>query len=413
MKEKLVELEKKKAENKSSEYDEQILELYSQAQDMGLAVPKLLPVKQIEGVLDNIVSEGIITAGGRDYSLIRKLKRDRITIQRKIRNLEKYKIEYNEYFSKLKDDYENLKPIAVIRNSFGELLESSVTSKFIDLLETQLKSIKESLLQVKPIEGNVDAEIVKLKSEYVKIKNGLNALSDKNEQEVLIGKEKFIFMGEIKAKLELIRTVEPVGNDIQLRLYSGELEQLKSKLDGYEDGKEIVMRMLHAELEKFKDYSKHVLGNYQNYSTSFSLKEKTLKMTAPNSIKPTSNIGSKSNFMFLHLFNMLGLHFHALKVGVKFVPNFLILDQISLPYFSDNSGTIEKLDDILDDDQVKLKEAFKLLNYFIDCVKKEKQTFQIILLEHARRGYWKDLNNIVEIEEFRDSNALIRPSDLI
>jgi len=85
-----------------------------------------------------------------------------------------------------------------------------------------------------------------------------------------------------------------------------------------------------------------------------------------------------------------------------FVPQFIILDQLSRPYFEN--------DVINSDDKKKLTKAFEIIDGFISKVNSQGNSFQIIVLEHAPKSIWEDayLKNIKLVEEFKDGNALIQ-----
>jgi hypothetical protein len=109
----------------------------------------------------------------------------------------------------------------------------------------------------------------------------------------------------------------------------------------------------------------------------------------------------------MHLCFYLGLHEHILNVSPEHVPQFLFIDQPSIPYYSGN-------DAIGNDDKTKLLDAFSLINSFIDFIKTvKKESFQIFMVEHAPKEYWTDnnLNNFHTVAEFINGKGLI-PNDI-
>ena len=103
------------------------------------------------------------------------------------------------------------------------------------------------------------------------------------------------------------------------------------------------------------------LENYKNYIPSFDIKGKSLRL-----INPTKNvietIGSSSNHMFMQLLFSLGTHEVAFVNKSKFLAPFLIIDQLSRPYYGKNN---EKKNIDSSDDEAKIKNAFKLLDTFV------------------------------------------------
>lgn len=106
----------------------------------------------------------------------------------------------------------------------------------------------------------------------------------------------------------------------------------------------------------------------------------------------------------------MGLHSHMIKQKIAYVPQFLILDQLSQPYFErgkidSNTGNIQG-----DDDKATLQDAFALLDKFMNHIIADLGSeFQIILLEHASQSYWTNppLEYFHLVEEFRDGNAIV------
>lgn len=79
---------------------------------------------------------------------------------------------------------------------------------------------------------------------------------------------------------------------------------------------------------------------------------------------------------------LLGLHDFLLQQNNSFVPNFLFIDQPSIPYYADKTKHNEN---IQNDDEKKLRDAFCLMNRFMDTiVGLKKQNFQIIMIEHVK-----------------------------
>ena len=370
-----------------------------------------MPFNEIESELSNILENTVTEIKEDEDEIIQNLKQERSYLIRKKRRLQRYKYEYSTYLKNLKSDHENIKPVKILKSKFSDVLQTSITSKFIELLEIQLTDIKNALKDIKPIGGNVERELKSINSGISVIDAKLNSISDKKEKDLVVGKEKYMFIGELKTKLQMYQNAEIDLDPTLIQTYQEELNTIKKEIKGYEESRDIVLGLFHEELENFKKNC-DALGNYQDYKTIFSSKEKVLKMRKPNSLKPESTIGSKSNYMFLHLILFLGLHSHAIKRKIKFIPSFLILDQISLPYYNDSKNI--GLENIKSDDEIKLLKAFKLLDYFYSNLTENKldPEFQIILLEHAGEKYWENLKNFNLVEEFRGGNALVKPENI-
>ena len=109
----------------------------------------------------------------------------------------------------------------------------------------------------------------------------------------------------------------------------------------------------------------------------------------------------------MHICFYLGLHSHMLRVGQNHVPQFLFIDQPSIPYYSGNDGSIGN------NDKEKLMNVFSLINGFIAEKIKQNLSFQILMVEHAPKSYWEDngLNMFYTVDEFINGKGLI-PQEL-
>jgi hypothetical protein len=135
-----------------------------------------------------------------------------------------------------------------------------------------------------------------------------------------------------------------------------------------------------------------------------------------------NKIGSGSNYMCYHLATMLGLHefFHNLKMQnrVNYVPSFLVLDQPSQVYYpekiEEKVGKKVKLNNEESEDVKNTRQIFQVCSEFMN---RTNNQIQIIILEHAPKDTWKNIENIKLVEEWRgkdddgiyseDYNALI------
>ena len=113
------------------------------------------------------------------------------------------------------------------------------------------------------------------------------------------------------------------------------------------------------------------------------------------------DVESASNYLYLHISFFLAIHEIAKTRQVPWIPSFLVLDQVSTPYFSSDG---KPNDDILSLDKVLTE-----LNQFVIDMDK-RGGFQIILLEHIDKEHWTTLElerfHLVD-RELRDNYGLI------
>ncbi len=116
--------------------------------------------------------------------------------------------------------------------------------------------------------------------------------------------------------------------------------------------------------------------NYKDDSVRFLSKKPTIELynNETGAVEKFPSIGSDENYLSIHLALIFALHkFFEIKKSP--VPGFIILDQVSRPYYPKDNGE----QDIIDEDKEALEKHF---NFIFDQVAKQKG-LQVIVLEHA------------------------------
>lgn len=403
----LIKIEKRKKLIGKEEalFGKKIQELLLKAQEYDLIDRNLFTNDEALEKLNNLVKSFGNQISYTNNSLqVDELNSNKRSLFRKLRNLERFENEYKLYKENLKNDFDSLKPIKYLTENFDQLIHTVELHSFLKSLEDSLKKVKTEINKKVTLVTNVKSEVANLKSQIELIDTELSKYASKNvsfENEVY----KYIFIGEVKSQLDFYQYKWELEDELfNTDEIENDIEILREKIKDTDEKK----RILHSDLESLIQYyydNSYSMGVYEDYKVYFDVKAKLLKVRKATELISLT-IGSKSNHMFLHLFLFLGLHEHFINQKVKFVPQFLILDQPSQPYYESKiSDTIK-----LDDDKQKLQNAFKLLNNFITKIQNDyNEEFQIILLEHASPSYWEDikLENFHLVEEFRYENALI------
>jgi len=405
-----IEKRKKALDKEEKLFGQQIIRLINRAQEYDLIERRLFPIEEGRERLKQLVNQFRTATYSNNMQQVDELNKRKRTIFRQIRNLERFNVEYDTYKKNLNGDYDSLKPIEYLNQNFGELIPTLEVRTFLNSLENSLRTIRDEIAKKKPISVNVKSEVTALRNRLEEIDRELATLPTATK-DYTDEAQKFIFIGELKSQLAFYE------NKWELDLEDGdeqglleEIEALKDALKNNNEKRRLVLSDLEALIQSFFDALGDVMGVYKDYKVLVDVGEKSLKLRKGKELQMQGTIGSKSNYMFLHLFLFLGLHEHFISLPHSYVPQFLILDQPSQPYY-EGSNVIERTDEITkDDDKVKLQSAFQLLNDFVDKINTEYQTeFQIIMLEHAPERYWleKNLQNFSLVEEFRNGNALI------
>jgi hypothetical protein len=405
-----------KLEKQSKVYDKEqnvfsqnILQLLKEAQEFQLIEGRLFDISEAKSRLRNLVDEFSDDASLDDISVIENLKKEKRNILRKLSNFESFKREYSLYHGSLQKNYDSLKPVEYLQSNKNELLQSPEIRSFMDGLAEELKNIKGYLNQKTPFNTNVDDKIKIAKEELSKVQSKIDSYPTA-KKEFKDSVSKYIFIGELKAKLYFFEKGNLAQKDFQKEIsdIEKEIQTLEKLLAEDLEKKKVIFELLEGNIQKYLNQATS-LGNYVGYKAFFDNKNKLLKLRESKSIIPTIP-GSSSNHLFMHLCFFLGLHEHMIIQKVNYIPQFLILDQPSQPYFEEakKKGSDELIEK--SDDWNKLTEAFTILNNFISHLNKEySEEFQFIIFEHAPKKIWEeaDLDNFYLVDEFEDGNALI------
>lgn len=344
------------------------------------------------------------------FEEIDRLNKRRLEINMQLLAFDRYKKEYESYKRNLEKSADSLKPIEYLnKNLSDQLIESYETKTFIDSLECSLKSIQRELSKqkLKPLRTTIDIE--RLQKELSDIESRINKLNSIQQVYRTEG-EKYIIIGEVKNAYESLLKKEDFNpiDGVILNQLNDEKANLEHDLKNIDEVKYIMKNLLNKCIQR--NYNRlESLPAYKNSQTQFNDTDMILQLVPEGQLFPLENVGSKSNYMFMHLCFYLGLHEHMINVGQIHVPQFLFIDQPSIPYYTGSSN--EKTGN---DDKKKLLDAFSLIDSFISYIITEKKaTFQIFMVEHAPKEYWHENNllNFHTVDEFINGDGLI-PSDI-
>lgn len=389
-------------------FNNKILELIIQAQQFDLIEQQLFSAESGYDRLKELVYSYKAATYSNNLNEIEELNKNKRSLFRKIRNLERFNNEYASYRESLKNDAQSLRPIQYLKENFQELIPTLEVKTFIDTLENALFHIQLELKKKKTAATNITAEIKKLNGQIAEIDRQLEQMPTTNK-DLTDEISKFIFIGELKAQLRFYEDKWNILEEVPSpQILLDQIAELETKITNTTETKRLVIGILEKVVQDFYDWT-HSMGVYQTYKVMFDEVTKGLKLRKPDELV-SSQIGSKSNFMFLHLCLLFGLHELFILRKQNFVPQMIIMDQPSQPYYGDKDKLDEEGKLKADDDRKTLKDAFNLLDKFIKRMTDTyNEDFQIILLEHAPPEYWTDpvLNSFHLVEEFVDGNALI------
>lgn len=402
-----IEKRQSRVQHKSEEFEQELNFIIQQAKTFSL-VNSDLSVKDsldaLKDVIKGIISENVNEASYR----FNQLKSREFETNRTLRNLNQLRLDYDQYKKSLTNIEDSLKPIKFLNQRNSELIKTSIYGDLIAIIQNDLSNLKKDIKSDAPIDININDLIEEQKKNLKSLKDELASIPEISKS-FDTDKNKYLFLGEVKAKLNLYEK-----QPLLIPSSNQNLSQLQQELsDIYirdvSDARTMFVKVLEEIIKEYMDSVGGVLENYRDYLPTFDYKNKSLLLRKPFT-DFAENVGSSSNHMFLHLFLFLGLHEAIIRRKSTFVPSYLVIDQPSRPYWGDNKEEWSSVDT---NDRSKIRKAFELLNNFIDRIKSlPDSNFQMIVFEHVPQTLWEGLENIHLVELFSDGNALIPDSYL-
>jgi hypothetical protein len=307
-----------------------------------------------------------------------------------------------DYTSALRETEDSLKPVNVFNSQSEDIFPSQFANEVIARLQRELSDIKSALQnrksfpfldEVKNIHSLNEKKIKDLKEELSAININQPIRDNPNDY--------YRYLGRLEAKLDIYRRAEIQ----QAPAPSDDLDDSISGLQRIVDQNEEKSNLAKQELNRLINsrLTKLPLKGYTNFSAFFSEKEKLIHLHSPDllTVEKMPDVGSASNYLYLHVSYFLAIHEMAKTRLIPWVPSFLVLDQVSTPYFSSEGKP--------NDDIRSLDKVLTELNQFVIDMEK-RGGFQIILLEHIDKEHWTSLKldrfHLVD-RELRDGYGLI------
>lgn len=406
LEEKLLKLSKKEESisSKKEEFQDDIAQLFKNAKEYGL-IETDANIQHSLSTLNQLVNKAIIDTKKRDTSKYQAIKKKIYILEKKVDNIKSFESEYTTYKINLKETEDSLKPLIYLNEHNHEIIKTSIFSQVIDSLENDFNTIKEAIKTKTPIDTKVTDLIKSYEEQINTLEDGLKEIPEEAKS-FEDDRDKYIFLGEVKAKLELFNTKDRTSVQVNATDTTERIKDQIKKLtvNDIADQRKLTVSLLEEMIQEDIYYIKDALDNYHSHKAAFNYKNKKLELRQPHSANVV-NTGSSSIDMFLHLLMFLGLHKVILSNNVPFIAPYLIMDQPSKPYYGEKD---DDYNNVKETDQFKIIHVFKLLNHFIDNIIKENNNFQIIVFEHVPKNIWAGMNNIHLVEEFRNGNALIK-----
>ena len=396
--------DKIKEEEKHKTGDERNRQAYEKKYNVVVQIAKVL--KLIEGeefferddILARIKNEvEYFNRIKRSYAKLKELAElsDRqLKLKAEIDGYRKLKWEYNRAIRYAERVEDSLMPFEYLEKRLNWQVMSEDSIALFKSLQDAFTTSKKNTLKPDELPAEFEENLKKKKEEYQNVTNKLEEnqwiINNMFEQDKL---------ARLYALAEQIKGLEKKPEK-----YIGDLEYNKlkdlyaEKLRDYEivsKTNEETEKKFLGDVKYYYDEQTGMSDTYRNCELDFDKNSVRLRLKRPGAHYPIRNIGSKSNFMFMHLCFFLGLHQYLNSLERSYVPSFLFIDQPSIPYYGNNGRQRQEAGDLTltkTDDRSRLKEAFRLINSFMGQNVGEDAGFQIIMVEHADPEYWKDLD---------------------
>jgi hypothetical protein len=335
-------------------------------------------------------------------SEVERIEREIFSLVAKNRQLQAFIDGKPAYTSALKETEDSLKPVNAFNSQSDDIFPSQLANEVIARLQRELSDIKSTLRsrksfpfldEVRTIHARNDDKIRELRDEISSIEAKQSVRYNPSDY--------YRYIGRLEAKLEVYgqsedRIVQTAQDDLD-----DPIAELRRIVDQNEEKSTLAKQELNRLINK--RLMKLPLKGYNNFSAFYYEKEKLIHLHSPDlaTIEKMPDVGSASNYLYLHVSYFLAIHEIAKARRVPWVPSFLVLDQVSTPYFSSDG---KPNDDIRSLDKVLIE-----LNQFVTDMD-DHGGFQVILLEHIDKEHWTSLEldrfHLVD-RELRDDYGLI------
>lgn len=320
--------------------------------------------------------------------------------------------EYKTYQKRLARQDENLAPLDFVKKHLSELMTYQETGRLLRELSDAWTAIKQSYVPEMKLPERFEETKKELEKQERQLRQEYGKLNPyKVDQRNYVWIRKAILLAERMEK-ELTKIPKMTISEESIIQCGEAISHIEEKLVRLRAKNDNALGNLNDAIEKYFKYQHGISEAYRDYKPVYSMDEKMLMLEKEHGEYAVANVGSKSNYMFMHLCYFFGLHDLLMENKNEQIPHFLFIDQPSIPYYADKyPEAVSNNGEMANDDRVKLIEAFRLTDKFMREMTK-KGHFQIIMIEHAGEEYWKDLGTFVTRYEFRNGEGLI-PSRII
>ncbi|EIA6551248.1 TPA: DUF3732 domain-containing protein [Citrobacter freundii] len=326
-----------------------------------------------------------------------KIEKELFLLKKELTDINEYIETNTEYKKFLKDNQDSLLIAKYLDDNYSEILYTKNIYSIIKSLLNQSSEIKKAIAEKgqNSLISKTNAKRKELELKISSLSKKLTTVSDEKITPI----ELYRFMGELSSEIKRIVVLPKYDYTDTIEKITTKIDELESKITVNNAFKEYTLSLLNGKIKEI--FTRMPLKGFEDATPIFNKAKKTLDLINKNQVEKMIDIGSASNYMYVHVAYFLALHELVRDRNVPWVPRFLVIDQPSTPYFS-TAG--KKTDDF-----ASLDAALNEINSFVEKMRSHGG-FQIILLEHIEESYWLDreMTNFTLVDnELRGNYGLI------
>jgi len=417
---------------------------FSEAQELGLAakpeqeLSRGQMIERLEEVVARTdltlsVSSSTISDALRELSDLeveeREVSRELTTLRHRLGEMNRMRVGVDQYQGALALQRGRLQLSSWLVSHTDDVADCPMCGSHTDSAKRKLAVLSDRLQEVEA-EAGVDKELPaafdrelqrvtaevgqsteRLRSVQIR-KRALSGRSDEARQRQFAAQRAERFVGNLESALDLHRRL---GSDSELVEEVVRLRELVQRLEAElreQDVEARKRRALHAISNNAGRLLPHLDVESPNDPISLEINDLTIKVRGPERDDYLSEIGSGSNWLSYHLAVLLALHQFFLSQRRGPVPAFLVLDQPSQVYFPkrivarSEDEEVEEVEEpqLRDEDVDAVRQAFEVMGRVaLDA----KGGLQLIVLDHASRDVWGDIDGVVGLPEWRNGVKLV------
>jgi len=405
----LAELERKKAvqarkrevyDKASHAFSDELAQLGQEAKSLGLLEQLPDTAEERIAALRNALATA--EALPKQLEQAEHIEKEIFSLNAKSRRLSAFVDSRASHMDSLKAMADALQPVSVFNENPDAVFPSALANEVVYRLTSELASIKDAIKSrdTFPFLKEVQALIDENTKRIGELRIQRAALQDQRASPQS-PQDYYRYLGRLETKLDLFARRDDLRPPALEEDLEASLLELQNAVDADKQKttltREELNRRINEKLSRLK------LKGYDSFSAHFGERDRLIHLYSQDlsTMERMSDIGSASNYLYLHVAYFLALHELAKLQRIAWLPSFLVLDQPSTPYFSTDgkpTDDIRSLDVVLGE-----------LNRFV----KEMDAhggFQIIVLEHIEQTHWTGLGldryHLVD-RELREDYGLI------